>query len=342
MKTQATLRSITTALLITSIRLSVSANTEQALYIDGKVRTDGVSMAGARVIVERDGIMVQMLTEDVGRIRMRLELQRVYVLSFERAGCMTKKLFFDTHVPMEGMDNAPFGFPFKVTLENSEESAVLQYAQPVGFIRYFHAQKDFGYDTNYRMRRDALPEEDLIARNPPRTGEGHASVSMLSQDAPAGVVEPPKPEPLAATTVSVKRAPLDLLAMRPATALPNLVRTVTPKPAPEPLRGPEMRPAPTINVPPAGERTVSTPAPTTRPTVTRVVRISRPEAVVPPDGRAEELQVEKTYVARTVRITKAGHTREYRRVAHRYGAVHYFVNGTSCGEETYTAGIQER
>ena len=102
-----------------------------------------------------------------------------------------------------------------------------------------------------------------------------------------------------------------------------------------------MRPAPKAEPRTTREHEVI-PAPSRpRPVVTRVITLPRKENVVLPDGRTEEVQVEPTYVATTVRITKAGRTREFRRVAHRYGAVHYFYNGLSCGEATYIAGINE-
>ncbi|MGB3868651.1 MAG: hypothetical protein WBG34_04725 [Flavobacteriales bacterium] len=53
------------------------------------------------------------------------------------------------------------------------------------------------------------------------------------------------------------------------------------------------------------------------------------------DGRIEEVEVRPTYVARIVRITEQGHTREYRKVTHRYGEVYWFCNGTSCSETRY-------
>ena len=61
-----------------------------------------------------------------------------------------------------------------------------------------------------------------------------------------------------------------------------------------------------------------------------------------PDGRTEELAVDKNIVATIVRITKNGRTREYRRIAHGYGDVHFFCNGSSCSESSYSAGILQK
>ena len=67
----------------------------------------------------------------------------------------------------------------------------------------------------------------------------------------------------------------------------------------------------------------------------------RPEIAPLPDGRTDDLIVEPTYVARVIRITASGHTREYRRVVHRFGDTYFFCNGSSCGEVTYNTAVEE-
>ena len=68
------------------------------------------------------------------------------------------------------------------------------------------------------------------------------------------------------------------------------------------------------------------------------------QAVVPdtprPDGREEEVEVRPGYVARVLRITEQGHTREFRKVTHRYGEVNWFCNGASCSELQYNALVE--
>lgn len=344
MKTPTSLQPISFALVLSALSTSASATMEQALYIDGKVRTTGVPLDGTRILVERDGIMVQMLTDDIGRVHLRLDLQRIYILSFERAGCMTKKLFFDTHVPGDGLMSAPFSFPFKVTLEENEESTTLHYAQPVGFIRYFRAEKDFGYDTNYRMRRYPKPDEELIASKHVRSEDGPITSGEMPPVAVASTGNSGLGTPnTTSVTASVRPGPVEMMSVR-ATASPVLSRshTVAPEPLPGPTAAPTMRRVSKAGPRPSREHEVVTTALRPRPTVTRVITLPRKENVVLPDGRTEEVQVEPTYVTTTVRITKSGHTREYRRVAHKYGAVHFFYNGLSCGEAIYTAGINEQ
>ncbi|HMC97529.1 MAG TPA: hypothetical protein VKG92_07755, partial [Flavobacteriales bacterium] len=301
----------------------VNARWEQVLYIDGKVRTEGVPLDGTRILVERDGIMVQVVSEDVGRIRLRLDLQRVYILSFERVGCMTKQLLFDTHVPGEGLMSAPFSFPFKVTLEESDESTLLQYTQPVGFVRYYPGEKDFGYDTDYRMRRYSQRDEDRIA-NAAETPD--AGSPMIPGGPKVGSADP---DPGTPTTALMDRPVLvEVLTVRATTPLPNLPRSATPpEPGPATSAGSVMRPTPKAAPRVSREEEVVRTVPRPRPVVTRVIHVPRKEAEVLPDGRTEEIQVDRNAVTTTVRITKAGHTREFRRVAHQYGAVHYFFNG---------------
>ncbi|MBK7384906.1 MAG: hypothetical protein IPI81_16460 [Flavobacteriales bacterium] len=79
-----------------------------------------------------------------------------------------------------------------------------------------------------------------------------------------------------------------------------------------------------------------------KPMVVRIIHVPTPVPVTLPDGRTEELLVEQNYVAKIVRITQGGHTREYRKVTHRYGETNFFCNGSSCGEVAFGAAINSK
>lgn len=336
------LRSLSLPFLLFVCPACMKATTEHALYLDGKVRTDGVPLDGTRVLVERDGIVIQMFTESVGRMFVRLDLHRTYVLTFERTGCLTKRLLFDTHVPIDGLEHAPFTFPFKVTLEKNEEAAVLHYAQPVGFIRYFDAKRDFDYDTNYRMRRDQQEREDRMAQNGSYAEENARAIALVDRlmaeegersaansaagsftracnvvgsetsfaHDPGTALEPPISPFIPAEHSAAVLAPITSLVASPAKGATIKSSTTDVK-----------RPSPVDRIKPVVAY-AATPA--------------------PPDGRTEELVVEKNAVATIVRITKNGYTREYRRIAHGYGDIHFFCNGSSCSESSYSAGILQK
>ena len=130
------------------------ANGPQVLLLDGKVRTKGISFEGVRMVVERNGIPVQVVMEDLGHFQLQLDLQQDYVLIFHRESCLSKSLHIDTHVPEHTLDLAPFRFPLLVTLEPRPKGPVVRYAEPVGQIYFMEGKADFGYGTDYTLTRE--------------------------------------------------------------------------------------------------------------------------------------------------------------------------------------------
>ena len=127
-----------------------TAQAEQAvLHIDGRFKVQRGSMDQASVKMIRDGRATSVLTDDIRRISLDLELQSIYTLSFSCPGYLTKDLLFDTRMTPEAAAKAPFEFKFDVTLEDLVTENRLAYAGPVGFIRFIGDRGDFGYDTNY-------------------------------------------------------------------------------------------------------------------------------------------------------------------------------------------------
>lgn len=89
------------------------------------------------------------------------------------------------------------------------------------------------------------------------------------------------------------------------------------------------------------QASVSTPArmPVETPLVRKDVRpvTAQLPAVIDDRGHYEQLIVEPRRVTTVIRLVDNGHTTEYRRVAHAYGAVFFFRNGESCAEGTFEA-----
>lgn len=275
------------ALLIATITLG--ATVPRGLLVDGKFRVKGMPMKGARVIVERNGVQVQVLQDDIGRFTLNLDLQQDYVVQFIREGCLTKSLHFDTRVPESSMAAAPFRFPFLVTLEPKPKGSVVGYAKAVGLVVFDTVKDDFDYSTNYALVRERTK----------RLAPGNVRSSPLG--APP---EAPGPFKWSARPQLKNEAAAGIFPLKQS-------------------QGPIVRSRPEIkpyhSAPPSPSRT---------------------DVVAPPeeplqDGRTEEIEVRPAYVARMVRITEQGHTREYRKVTHRYGEVHWFCNGTSCSESLY-------
>ncbi len=344
MRTPPTLLAISGAIILFGMPALGNAFTEQALYIDGKMRTEGIPFEGVQVAVERDGILVQTLSGPVGRLQLKLDLQWVYVLTFEREGCLSKQLLFDTHVPFDGLDAGPFNFPFKVTLEANDMGEEFHYAQPVGFIRYFRDKRDFAYDTDYTLGRDPLAKMEEYSHRVSRlttAPDPTTSASLVITN--VAVPAPSAPE---ASNVSANPAPAEEIVV--ALAINEVAPPVAPLlqrkrallSTPDPVLVPVafVRPAP-VHAPVAAESFA--PAAKPKPVVTRIVRIPPPEKVVLPEGRMEELVVEPTYIAKIVRITNDGRTREFRRIVHKYGDVNFFCTGSSCSESAFIAGTKQ-
>ena len=348
--------------------VSTAFASDAALYLDGRLRVVGAPVEGARVVVYLDARPSQVITADISHFELRLELQRSYLLSFEREGCITKQLRFDTHVPAADLANAPFTFPFKVTLQRSDDGSTLRYAGPVGFIRYFEEGGDFGYDRDYAMLRDPVDADapgplplPLLVLDPPnpvtfvplQLAEAGPDASASTGNT-AGAVRPARRMVEAFVDPTLALGDLvGAIALDPRPIVITLPRTgsgrrmVAPFVDPSASAGlisfpekrsilPKPKPAPTLLHPSTGaERRSIVPR-------MRLPQVASAPTICYPEGRMEEVIKERLRVTRVVRLTSHGHTTEYRRVSHRYGPVYYFKNGISCGGSTYEAGINGR
>jgi membrane protein involved in colicin uptake len=124
------------------------------LPITGRVTKDGKKLEGAIVTVIKNGVQVQQLTTSGnGKFDLVLDANADYIISFTKAGYITKRLSFSTRgVPPErakegfaGLDVGEIGI-FE-DLPGSNINAILQ--QPVGKFAYFPSEGDFNYDEAY-------------------------------------------------------------------------------------------------------------------------------------------------------------------------------------------------
>lgn len=332
---QRTLRHMALVAVLLGPGTNASPGWDAALYVDGKVRTDGVDFQGTSVLVERNGIITQFITKDVERLRLRFDLQNVYVLTFEHTGCLTKRLRFDTHVPADKVTLAPFYFPFKVTLVKADKEIGREYAGPVGSVRFFVGRDDFYYETDFSLKQ---VQEAIVAIEP-----ASGSEYIPTHDPGASPIESstdtPEPDPNTATTDQVQ-------PLKRAESTKSVVKVQRA----DAVEAPSVILNARISTTSAHARTMTmseakalkgalTPNYMRRPAISTEHPAPDPQPVVLPDGRTEELVVEETRITTIVRITESGHTREFRRVAHRYGEVFYFANGASCSELTYHVGV---
>ena len=153
--------------LLVSLVSVLGVFAQNGFTIYGKMRVDGGSVDGCRVVVYRNGEKVRTVTEDLRKFSMPLDLNQNYILSFEKDGFVTKKLSFDTHAPAEAVQKGLMPFDFVVSLFKQYDGVnTVVFNQPVGVIRYSEALGDFDYDTDYtKSIQSALKEvEDAVAK----------------------------------------------------------------------------------------------------------------------------------------------------------------------------------
>lgn len=142
-----TLRSaICTALLF----VTLAAGAQNVFTINGRTKVDGGTLDGVKVVLLKDGQKDRVLSSNLARFSLDLEIGHAYMLSFEKDGFVTKKLSFDTHAPAEAVANGFTPFEFAVSLfKQYDDVNMVIFNQPVGMIRYDAASDDFDYDTDY-------------------------------------------------------------------------------------------------------------------------------------------------------------------------------------------------
>lgn len=142
---------------------AASAMAQGKLTVSGKLRVDGGSLDGSRMVVYKDGEKQRTIT-DLKKFSLDLELGGNYILSFEKEGFVTKKLSFNTNVPA-GQEATPFmPFTFVVSLFKQYDGVnIVVFNQPVGMIRYDGTQEEFDYDTDYtKSIQSALEEAQAV------------------------------------------------------------------------------------------------------------------------------------------------------------------------------------
>lgn len=335
-----------TTLLVSIMAASFDVNASRGtLKADGILSVKGAASTTAQVTIVPYGAPAYTLPVGTRHFELNLPLNDHYLASFSREGCPTKEVYFDASVPVEFTDGE-FTFPFKVTLEHLSEERMFAYEAPVGYVRYMHQLRDFGYETQYLVK----VKEDLRERMEamkvtgidPRTTLPPAALLVVDrpEDGPAVEKEANSPfDVLAANVNEVPRlvhrvgreteAPMPAPASAPAAVEPVEERT------PEAIAGPAA-PMPLntlpVDLPPIEE---ASPAPVSSITATPALTASTTGVRW---SREEETITDPRMVIRIVRFTRNdGVVEEYRRVAHAYGAVFYFQEHTSITERDFMA-----
>ena len=294
------------------------------LLVDGIVQVKDMPMEGTRLVALAEDGSSRVVTTGLARFTMALDLSTTYLLSFEREGCVSKSILFDTHVPDGFKGTAPFDFPFKVTLSKRPGNDPYQYAGPVGFVHFSETIGDFGYDTDYSVKLDAPVFERMAEFQSAEKAALNAgpSAALTANAGPASVVVPIDND-------REGMQPLDELAPTLSRVPPGVHLTErTPR---DLVHRKVTRPS-LLTFP---ERSVAIPLPAPMVVVAEMAPVEAAATMF-----TEETIVEKLRVTTITRIQHGCSTTELRRVAHSYGAVFYFKDGVSCSDWTYAQDRQ--
>lgn len=343
-----------------SLVATIGSAARGMLRADGILRVKGADLSTASITVVPEGASSYSLPIGTKDFALYLPLDDVYLVSVAREGCPTKEIYIDTRIPVE-MHATNFLFPFMVTLEHLTADRMFAYAGPVGFVRYLHQLKDFGYETVYI----AQVEEDLRYRMDAVRGTGVDPkvllpvFSALVVDRPRGAYSTPSEQPTERSTGTLAPIVSEVPAMVHVVTAVVLVQVVA-RPdiaapgsavigviASDPTRVLVAPVATSVDLRRSGD---VPPQPVIRdaaPMDGAIARLAGTEAAcVPaqatavgpgrPPMRTEEMILEPRRITRIVRFgTPSGHANEFRKVTHSYGAVYYFHGTDSITERAF-------
>ena len=130
--------------------LAITTLAQSKFIAHGRVKIEGGGFDGARVVVYKNGTKERTITDGLAKFTLDLDLNANYIVSFEKAGYVSKKISFDTRVPADAAANGFTPFDFAVSLfKQYDDVNTVVFNQPVGMIRYDNAAGDFDYDTDY-------------------------------------------------------------------------------------------------------------------------------------------------------------------------------------------------
>lgn len=340
--------------------------------INGRVKIEGGGLDGTRVVVMRNGVKDRVLTNNLSKFSLELDLGQNYTLCFEKDGFVTKKLSFDTHAPADAAANGFTAFEFAVSLfKQYDDVNTVVFNQPVGMIRYDATLGDFDYDTDYTksiqsqlqqaQQAVAKKQEEEAEQEKARAKEEAAAKAKAAEEDKA-LARQQKEQEEEARKAGAERRKAEAAAQKPPPA-PKVKEKPDPAPAVR-AEAPPKPPAPVTKVearkpppppPPATARATpvkanagtdqrrspsartGSEANPVRPAKAVAGSEERPD-VTPPEHvtvRNEQLIVEPNQVITLITVDTDARTLEYRKVVRKYGSVHYFRNGVPCSQLVY-------
>ncbi len=355
--------------------LASAAIAQGRFTINGRLKIENGDLNGARVVVYKNGQKERVLTADLSKFSLDLELNENYILSFEKQGSVSKKLSFNTRVPPEAAVRTFTPFDFSVSLfKQYDDLNMVVFNQPVGSIRYEPALSDFDYDMDYtksiqaklqeameqverRQKEDAqreaaeakqrAAEEKALAKKKAEEEKQALAQAKAEEKAKEEVAREEQRKAAEAAQLAQARKKEEQAKQVTASAAASTPKA-TPEPSkqgtsegsPKPVIGadktPASRPAPTI----IATGTIAEPVmgEESRRSIQPILASEvRPEEIPEQSRRErnEELIEEPNKLTTIVKIAEGGIITEYRRVFHRWGGTFYFKNGIACSRTIY-------
>ncbi|MCB0794744.1 MAG: hypothetical protein KDB88_08410 [Flavobacteriales bacterium] len=353
------MRTITAILSLAALVASPYSQAQSGFQLNGRLKIEGGSTDGARVVVYKEGKQDRTLERGVNKFTMDLDFNANYVLSFEKEGYVTKKLVFNTQAPAEAVANgfAPFEFAVSLFKQYDDVNTVV-FNQPVGIIRYESSVDDFDYDTDYtrsiqsalelaqqqteeKAKEEGKKEKEEAKRAEQERKEAEKAAAEAAKLADAQAREEEKRAEQAQKAEQERLAQLAAQEEQKAPEPIPVIQKEDPPPPPSPrpvqrnLLMAEVREgADDRRGSSAVEGSDRSPV---RPAQPMALEEERPEQIEAEVEvvRQEELIVEKNQVITVIRLESELDSVEFKRIAHKWGGVFYFKNGAAISQQIY-------
>lgn len=358
------------ALSVLALAGALGVSAQGTFTVRGRVKVERGSDDGCKVVVYRDGEKQRVLTQDLNRISLDLDIGHTYLLSFEKEGFVTKKLSFDTHAPAEAAANGFTPFDFVVALFKQYDGInTVVFNQPVGMIRYDATLDDFDYDTDYtksiqsalaaaqeevaRKQEEEKAREEAAAKEKADQDKAKAKADAEAQKQAAelarqqakqkqeqeAAARKAEQERLAAEARKPKEKPAPPPPAPPPAPVAKVEKPARPRPEPRPVRNAlSAKPLEGDDTRRAGAPHVAGEPSRMRPAKANQVAEARPKfeaSPTAPVARHEELIVEPNQVVTVIKLDNGTFTNEYRKVVRKYSGTFYFKDGQSCTRLVY-------
>lgn len=144
-------------ILLTVFPITLLAQNQVYFSAYGKFKIEWGNIDSSKITLYEDQIIIDEFSpQNNGKFAFDLSLNHNYMFTFTKPGYVTKKVQFDTHVPVAITSDPEFipfdDFDFYVTLfKTYPDIDTMFFNQPVGKIQYYEKNNVFDYDKDYAM-----------------------------------------------------------------------------------------------------------------------------------------------------------------------------------------------